>query len=253
MKSHILIFMAACAALSAIAAPRRTALKPMTPEEKEAMFAKHGGLVRPPSNGKSILIYDARGIVDTIPEDFIKKTRRTLFVPFTVKRGTIKDIDLANVVRGLKTEMTPAVILLVDKPGLPTLGIFPEDSCGYVNVALLKDSDSERYALRMQKELSRVMGFALGAYQMPQPGCSLVPISDVNELDAMKATQLSPLRNMSIYNAIASLDVKSDREVPYSLAVRQGWAPAPTNDVQKAICDRIKALKEKPKVDRVSK
>ncbi len=31
--------------------------------------------------------------------------------------------------------------------------------------------------------------------------------------------------------------------VPYMLAVKQGWAPAPTNDVQKAVWDRVMAEK----------
>ena len=32
-------------------------------------------------------------------------------------------------------------------------------------------------------------------------------------------------------------------EAPYAIAVRQGWAPAPTNDIQKAVWNRVMAEK----------
>lgn len=38
--------------------------------------------------------------------------------------------------------------------------------------------------------------------------------------------------------------MQSPRKVPYKLAVKEGWAPAPTNDIQKAIWEKAKAEKE---------
>ena len=39
------------------------------------------------------------------------------------------------------------------------------------------------------------------------------------------------------------LNVPPLRKAQYIVAAREGWAPAPTNDIQKAIWDRVKAAR----------
>ena len=42
------------------------------------------------------------------------------------------------------------------------------------------------------------------------------------------------------FSASIKLDLRSDKAVPYSAACKMGWAPPPTNDVQRAIYERFK-------------
>jgi len=40
--------------------------------------------------------------------------------------------------------------------------------------------------------------------------------------------------------------VKSEQLIPYRVAVQEGWAPQPTNDVQRTIWNQIHAIPDKP-------
>ena len=42
------------------------------------------------------------------------------------------------------------------------------------------------------------------------------------------------------------MGVSPTRKGTYEAAVKQGWAPAPTNDIQKAIWDKVHQLPTKP-------
>ena len=48
---------------------------------------------------------------------------------------------------------------------------------------------------------------------------------------------------MILRNGSKPLNVPSLRRAQYIVAAREGWAPPPTNDIQKAIWDRVKAEK----------
>ena len=49
---------------------------------------------------------------------------------------------------------------------------------------------------------------------------------------------------ISVASGAKAYGIPFVRRVPYLMAVRQGWAPAPTNDIQKAIWEKVKAEKE---------
>ena len=57
----------------------------------------------------------------------------------------------------------------------------------------------------------------------------------VTDMQAMKAIMVAAKNN----------DIKPLHRAPYVAAVEQGWAPPPTNDIQKAIWDRVMAEKAK--------
>ena len=40
--------------------------------------------------------------------------------------------------------------------------------------------------------------------------------------------------------------VSKERRVPYRVACQQGWAPAPTNDYQKAVWEEVHAVPSDP-------
>ena len=59
-------------------------------------------------------------------------------------------------------------------------------------------------------------------------------------LMSLLAAGINPARlegTQMILNAARQAGISSPRRVPYKLAVKEGWAPPPTNDFQKAIWD----------------
>ena len=50
----------------------------------------------------------------------------------------------------------------------------------------------------------------------------------------------------SINENLQALGMHPERKVPYIKAVKEGWAPAPTNDIQKAIWDKVHAAPKNP-------
>ena len=218
-----------------------------TPEQRRAEMEKFGGYVKRPGNGKSVLLADMRGgKADDILEGFAKGGAAILHLTFDLKtEAAPTGDDIGVAARKLKSAMHPAVVAVVDVPGAPALGIYPEEAVAFVNVAPLKTEDETRYRARVTKELWRAAGFALGAYVLPRQGCVMECVHSVSELDGIPARQLSPMRFTNVYRAVEKLGIPDGREVPYVKALREGWAPAPTNDAQRAAVQKWEEVKAK--------
>jgi hypothetical protein len=50
----------------------------------------------------------------------------------------------------------------------------------------------------------------------------------------------------SINENLQALGMASERKVPYVKACKEGWAPAPTNEFQKAIWDKVHSTPKNP-------
>ena len=95
------------------------------------------------------------------------------------------------------------------------------------------------------------MTLAFGGFATTAPNGKIVksilsPLYSVKDLDNMKMTGIGPGQCNAIYESMALLGVQAARPVVYSVACRQGWAPAPTNAIQKAIWDKVHAVPATP-------
>ena len=86
----------------------------------------------------------------------------------------------------------------------------------------------------------------------PEKRMAIVPVSKgqaglvkalvcVLSMDDKPVTDMQAMRAITI--AAKNNGIKPLHRAPYVAAVEQGWAPPPTNDIQKAIWDRVKAEK----------
>ena len=231
--------------LSVLGAAALPKFSEKTPEQREAEMAKFGGTVVKPSNGKSVLLADMTANGDEFAETFVKRSTMMLHLTFDVKKVAAPEGDVGKTVRSLKDKAHPAVIALVDRPGEAALGVFPEEAVAFVNIAPLKAADAIRYKARVNKELWRAVGFALGGYAMARPGCVMDAVFSVSELDKIPSAQLMPTRYGFIYKSAAKLDIPDGRAVPYVKALREGWAPPATNDAQRAAVQKWEEVKAK--------
>jgi hypothetical protein len=75
--------------------------------------------------------------------------------------------------------------------------------------------------------------------------CVMKPVSSLADLDAIKAKTIGPESLSKILNTGAKLGIKATKSTTYRKACEEGWAPSPTNDIQKAVWAEVKKQQEK--------
>lgn len=142
----------------------------------------------------------------------------------------------------LKEHGANAVVYVVDSADGSALLVAPEDRWALVNVSALRGGD---LAARTQKELVRAFALLCGGAASQFPESLTGPVLGVEQLDAIKDYELpiDVLQRFTEY--LEGMGVKPYVQASYRTACRQGWAPAPTNDVQRAIWERVRADKER--------
>lgn len=146
----------------------------------------------------------------------------------------------------LNAQNAPVVIRLVSDDALSdTMVICPESFKVTVNVkALAGDGASEEVlATRVKKQIVRAALLVLGSGYSPSY-CLARPVTSLQELDDLNPRVLS-METMCHLYAMPKLGIHEVYFYTYRQACREGWAPAPTNDVQKAIWEELQATKER--------
>ena len=193
-----------------------------------------GGMLQRPSNGRCVLVVNSQS--DVAASD-IREMVGVIGVAIDVM--TVLDCDVKD---------AALTISLVSTKDDPLLALAPESAWAKINVAKLKGNGASGRALsdRTKKELIRAIAFLLGAGHSQFLPDLMGPIRQPEELDAFKGIMLCP----EAYNAIKAsaklLNLRPARMVTYRQACSEGWAPVPTNDIQKAIWDEVRTPPSKP-------
>lgn len=173
-----------------------------------------------------------------------------------VQKSEIDDIALA-IQQGLLFKCVVAdrrpdnagVVIEVRESNYPAaMLIAPENGYAMVNMTVLKQDapSAPVLATRVRKEVWRTLIYLLGGGNDVQPMCLMKPIATVEELDALKSTCPCPMSFGSVIETAKRFGVEQERRVTYRRAVMEGWAPEPTNDVQKVIWEEIHAKPTNP-------
>lgn len=234
MKNVIRIAMM-CTALSAYAD-----VTPV-PASKMAEFnAKTGGVVNPPVDIRQMLFLDARETEHSSLNNLVEAASKHIGLKAEVRQVSIgSEVEAYKIAKDSINAVTGAVVVFIENESAPSLSVFPEDAITVVNIHQLKDSDYQTYRRRLVKEFWRSIAFTLGGYACGGMQSVMQPVYSVKDLDAVKGFSIPP-QQIGVINAIKPrLKIYNPVPVPYSRACREGWAPAPTNDVQKALYERF--------------
>ena len=137
-------------------------------------------------------------------------------------------------------------IFVVDDANLPALLAAPDDRWALVNVARLRSDKEPFFKARVQKELSRAFSILCGAFTSTFPQSLPGAIARAEDLDAYVDPSI-PMDVISRFPKYArAFGVTPAVVTSYRNACKQGWAPAPTNDVQKAIWNEMRQIPTKP-------
>ena len=227
------------AAIVASAAPK------MTPEERELLIQqKVGGLIEIEAKG-SILVVNCQHLVtmETLTNT-IAIARKNLQTKVDVVEGTFS-VETAR--RELTTRNGTAGIFIIDAPSLPISLVSLEELWGMVNVAKLQDgATSDILAKRTAKEFNRVLAAVFGGGLSSQKSSIMRPMTKASDLDKVINVWI-PFDTLGVvFNALPEYGITHRKRIPYIKAVQEGWAPAPTNEFQQAIWDKVHAMPTEP-------
>ena len=245
MKMCVFSFTVTTVLMSVLAntpASRTRPISAMDPAKRAAYEKAQGGMVTPRDNGNRLLIWDASGASGNIVTAFTNMVDRLWHIPAVIKTDKA-DTGLYKQAKRVKSPKYPCVIMLGEAgPEGPALSVYPEEAIACINRSALADGDEDVHRKRIQKELYRAFGFTCGGYAINRTACAMDIAFSVEDLDANRAVLLAPMRYSGINRAAARLGLPVLRATTYQQAVRQGWAPPPTNDLQKAIWEKNKDL-----------
>lgn len=140
-----------------------------------------------------------------------------------------------------------ASVFVVDDPKLPMSLVAPESKWAMVNVSSLKTDKPAFFEARVKKATTRAMAYLLGSADSQYPLCVTGCVTKPEDLDQFVYTSKLPIDitgKMAKY--VPGLGITPYKKSTYKNAVREGWAPQPTNEFQKAIWDAIHTLPTKP-------
>jgi len=228
--------------------------KALSPEQRVKykrylMMRRYGGYIdqRQPDSGKFVFV-NAQG---TVPNAAWTNQYEIISDAFSVELAEARhdgEVTPANAAETVKKSGGNAGVVVVDQQGLPSLLIAPEAGWGIVNVGALKADNpaADKLAHRVRREIWRGFAMVAGSPNTEWPQCLLGSICSLSDLDNIQSEAVSPEPASKIQKHLLRLGIKPFKRVTYKQACREGWAPPPANEFQKAIWDEIHKLPEKP-------
>ena len=215
---------------------------------REQKVANEGGIVVKPQSGKVVRFVDAQeriGRADV--EQAAESLKDVINMPIETVAAVSSPDSLALARTVSADKMVGAAVLLIEDKKLPPVIVAPECSWAIVNVTALAADfpPKEVLSVRVRKELVRAATWALGAGESMMKPCIMQYEPTLAALDANPMEIPSPDPRMRMVNGAMARGINTIRQATYKQACEEGWAPAPTNDVQKAIWDKVKADKER--------
>ena len=155
--------------------------------------------------------------------------------------------DVRSLLRGASNCVSVAI---VDSQGDPSLTVVPDEGWAVINVRPLAEglateaATNTFFASRCRKQLIR--GIVLAATGTgSQYKRNFFWAKSIPDLDLFK--EFLPMDSAgNLRERLADRGVTPRRYTVYARACREGWAPTPTNDVQKAIWQQVHQIPDKP-------
>lgn len=212
-----------------------------SPEKIQEMKMKFlgGDLIdRRKQSGIVYIVNSQKTIDDALLDAPLDRFSKEVHVDF---KREIGDFDITS-----PTIKGNATVFIIDSPKLPMSLIALEARWAVVNVSQLKCEKMPFFESRTKKEIFRVLCQLLGVGCSKWPNCITGCITKGEDLDQL--TKISfPVEFKERFKAyLPGLGITPWKMSNYQQAVKEGWAPTPTNEYQKAIWDKAHALPKTP-------
>ena len=227
---------------------KATNINTLTKEQRRAVMEEYrGGYVMKTSNmqGKIVLV----------------NTQKTASRKWVEESGVIFNSHFRNKLRfnvevkdGAFAFPTPKVegelsLFVIDDPNMPQSLLASESRWAMVNVAKLREGDGAKpqfFEARVKKAITRTLAALCGAQDSSYPRCLLTCMTKPEQLDVNPDCQL-PVDVISRFEKyLVGYGIKPAQIKTYRKACQEGWAPQPTNDLQKAIWNQVHEIPSDP-------
>lgn len=208
---------------------------------RERMLRATGGFVDKAAVGKIVVVNAQRRIGGATVRAVVDK------LVFQTKFA-VEVVDTGAFSMFARPEGASAAVVLADDASLPLSVISPEILWGLVNVEKLGDQNVES---RFTKEFVRVTTLAFGGAISQFAGSPLNPTSSAKMLDRYVTDNYTFDCQQAILRNLMVLGMRPFVRTSYRRACEEGWAPAPTNEVQRKIWERVNDARERGPVNAV--
>jgi hypothetical protein len=245
MKKMMIMLVAAVCAGTVFAqtmkGPVAQMKRPSPAERRAAILARTGGPIMRPSREPGVCFMNFQKRVPTGELRYALQGISAVFQMSAYSRDG-KAGEEKNL-KSLVGKPHVAVVAIVDEPGQPALLTSPDECWAKINVAALSADNPDEYKLklRVNKEMWRAFAFVCGGCYTETPACLLKPARSLAELDGIKGTTIGPDSFLRVHSYLVDAKCTPAGMTSYRTAVKEGWAPAPTNDIQKAVWDSVKS------------
>ena len=215
---------------------------------RKVQLKKTGGMIREKGSAKGefVILNTQRFISANVFKSVTDTIDKWLLMQTSVKDMSNEKINISNIKAKIKSFGGVVGVGIFDDPSLPGFLAAPEEGWAIVNVAALAKDKPNREVLnaRLRKETLRAFAFVTGgAYQ--SKACALMrDVKSLADIDMMPERfgldTITHIRNSAPFYGLVPW-----YQTTYLKACEEGWAPAPTNEYQKAIWEQVKADKER--------
>lgn len=240
MKTLIVIALAALSVttLAAEETKEPTAKKSNKEIMDHIAMKRYGGKIRQPNSerGEIVFVNSQKTVDASVLFKAIDKLERQF--KYIVKVSD-EDVDASA---------SRLVVRLEDLDRKERVLLAPESYWVSVNVKSLAADNPPKAILadRFEKEVRRAFAFVCGGTCGTEPGGICRMVNSLSDLDAIPGIDFALDVEARIVNNMNGTQIKPYRIAKYSEAVQEGWAPAPTNEFQKAIWDKVHAIPATP-------
>lgn len=186
-----------------------------------------------------------------VPEASFAKVVKRLSDDFNIdiKLVSGEEPDIKAIPTKLAELKARGAIWIVNDPMLPIVLAACENDWAFLNVAqVMADSPAQdKIDKRVIRLVNRLFAYIHGAYDSTMmPQCVLKEAHGMEGIDGLICKDYSPEAFSKVSGYLAGAGYKQAKRGTYYDACEEGWAPAPTNDVQKAIWDKVHQMPTKP-------
>ena len=214
---------------------------------RRAQMRQFGGLVQHPDSYRGKVVVANAGTpygaeANAVIADYGKSIR------IRIEQAETERPSLQNVSALRGKVGAQAVLFLTDDPLLPKLLAAPEDRWAIVNVAGLAEGSASDAVTRrrVRCEIARGLAYLTGAANSTFPNSLMTSVTSARGLDFV-TDEMPPAEVFArMPSYLKGLGVTPMVRVSDRTACEEGWAPAPTNEVQRAIWEKVHAVPKSP-------
>ncbi len=216
---------------------------------KERLDKYMGGVIEKENSSKGWICFaNSQNVLSTEAlTDYIQVIRRGMRLEMKVAEIK-KPFSIGNAEIDARATGAFATVFIIKEDNLPITLVAPESGWAMVNVNALAKGIPLRIAQeRIKKAILRTFCILCGAYDSGTVGSILWPATCPEDFDALQnpnvipPTLVAPVGGHMVRAGMRPIVFSS-----YRKACEAGWAPPPTNDVQRTIWNQVHQIPDKP-------